>query len=689
MSARATSIYGLAAAIAMVACGPGGNGPEFPPVEDQVVAIGQELVIVIEASDPSGAELSYSFAAEVPDIKSKASISRLPTGAGEFRWTPSSSEDVGEWFFDFTVSNGGGVTTETVRIEVRSAVGANSAPRFLRPQGMGTTLDVETDDCVELDVMIDDSDSSKVTIEEGDPKIEFSNLQENGNTSAIWRWCPKPEQIARDNRYTLLLTADDGDNPKTLHPYLIVLRKPAKQNCPGAAPQISHTATDVSTMTGIPITATIVDAEGLRDQPLLIYTVEGSTEPVTLLMTLESGDSRNGVWKATIPNPVAEAGEGASKKIDYHIIADDDDDSEGDCDHSTKSSPFSITVTNPGGAGGAGLCEPCTASVQCGDADDLCVRVGTGSDAFCLSECSGPSDCPTNYECSPSPVTAVDGSSGRQCVPVSNDCSDPGGGVCMDDGRENNDAREEAFFKPLLTPGSENLVSCPAQSGIGDDEDWMEFELENEAMVTMTLTGDAAADLDLAMYDNNGIEVGRSGGVFTSNEEISVCLAAGFYTTRVFAWFRERSPYTITYSKVDGACGAQTTCNDPTDPGEGTGGAQFVATLPFSSDETVCEGDEDWYDVFLSSGDRVVVDLTFEQSSGNGDLDVHLADSAGTDLTPCEPGAVSECDTGNGQSGTSNEHFERDITTSGVYYVIVRGFDESDHNDYSISIERQ
>ena len=684
MFARLTS---LAVIAGLLACGPGGEGPSFPPVEDQVVAIGQELVIVIDADDPTGAELSYSFSAEVPDINSKARISRLPTGAGEFRWTPASSQDVGEWFFDFHVSGGGVTYTDTIRIEVRSAIGANSAPRFLRPQGMGTSLDVETDDCIELDIMIDDSDSTDVVIAEESPKIEHATLQKDGSASAVWRWCPKPEQIERDNRYVLLLTADDGENPKTLHPFVIVLRKPAKQNCPGDAPVINHTPADASTLIGVPITAQISDAEGLRDQPLLVYQIEGAAEPVTLLMNRTSGDNRSGTWKATIPNPVAGESEGASRRITYRIVADDDDDPEGNCDHSTTSPEFAISVTNPGGAGGAGLCEPCTTSVQCGDAGDLCVRVGTGSDAFCLSECSGAADCPADYECSPSPVTSVDGASGRQCVPVSNDCSDPGGGVCDDDDRENNDSRVDAFFKPLFEPGAESLVSCPAGSGIGDDEDWFEIDLDAEAMVTFKLDGDNAADLDLALYDDNAIEVQRSGGVFTSSEEISVCLPEGFYTTRVFAWFRERSPYTLTYSKVDGPCGA--VCSDPGDPGEGTGGAEFVPSLPFSSSERICTGDEDWFDVFLSTGERLIVDLTFEQAGGNGDLDIHLADSSGVDLTPCEPGAASECDTGNGQSGTSNEHFEFEATSSGVHYVIVRGFDDSDANTYTINIQRQ
>jgi len=74
---------------------------------------------------------------------------------------------------------------------------------------------------------------------------------------------------------------------------------------------------------------------------------------------------------------------------------------------------------------------------------------------------------------------------------------------------------------------------------------------------------------------------------------------------------------------------------------------------------------------------------------GDADLDIHLYDSNGVDLTPCSPADVTQCQTQNGQSGTSNEHFEMDITTSGIYYVVVQGYDDQDENLYDIHIERQ
>jgi hypothetical protein len=40
---------------------------------------------------------------------------------------------------------------------------------------------------------------------------------------ATWHWCPTAQQIAASNRYTLELSADDGDNPKTIKDYVIVL----------------------------------------------------------------------------------------------------------------------------------------------------------------------------------------------------------------------------------------------------------------------------------------------------------------------------------------------------------------------------------------------------------------------------------------------------------------------------------
>lgn len=70
--------------------------------------------------------------------------------------------------------------------------------------------------------------------------------------------------------------------------------------------------------------------------------------------------------------------------------------------------------------GGRALCDPCTASDQCGGDDDFCVDVGGST--RCATGCAG-SECPAGYECRFN--LAVEGSDGGpQCVPVSGFCGE-------------------------------------------------------------------------------------------------------------------------------------------------------------------------------------------------------------------------------------------------------------------------
>jgi hypothetical protein len=135
-----------------------------------------------------------------------------------------------------------------------------------------------------------------------------------------------------------------------------------------------------------------------------------------------------------------------------------------------------MTVTNPGGAGGLGLCEPCTADVQCGGAGDNCVRMGTSGDYFCFSGCSSDSECPSDYYCSISMYESIDGELARQCIPNDYTCVDvPPPPTCTDDYWEENDTRAVAATNPSLSEGTYSLVSCP--DGVADDEDWFEIVL--------------------------------------------------------------------------------------------------------------------------------------------------------------------------------------------------------------------
>ena len=687
----------------LVACGGGGSPPELAPIADQQVAVGAELVIELLGTDPDGDDLSYDFQADVPDIHSRATVTQRPDGSGMFRWTPLAA-DVGPWFFDFSVSDGDHTETVTIQIEVKSAIGVNSAPVFREPLGTGTTLDLTQRTCLDLDIVVEDQDSTSVVIAQEETFIDGATVTASGGLSATWHWCPTAEQIAADDRYTLTLSADDLTNSKTIKHYLIVLRKAPKPDCPGDAPVINHTPTDESTLVGLTIDAQISDDQGLKAEPLLYYSLSSPTTPPDLSsmtqvsMLLISGSMQSGTWAADVPNPVANLNMGDMRTVYYVIVAQDDDDAAGDCDHVTQApatGSYDMTVTNPGGNGGAGLCEACTQDIQCGDADDNCVRVGTGGDSFCLTSCSSNADCPTDYTCSTTAVTSVNNASARQCVPISNDCSNPGGQLCADDSYEDNDSRTQASSRPELPPGDYDLTSCPAS--VGDDEDWYRIVLTADAQVAVDIVGGTASDLDLSLYDSTGSLVQSATNGSGSSESISMCLTAGTYYVRVYAWSPVENEYLMSYTRTAQSCAAtcQPDANEPDDNATEATQLGYDDIYPdsyLSIDDTLCTLDDDWFRISeLIDGDRVVVDLYFTQTTSNQDLDLHWYRN-GTDLTPCSKSDPLSCSSANGQSADSDEHAEYVVSNPActisapcIYYVVVRGWDGSE-NDYDIEM---
>jgi hypothetical protein len=669
-----------------VACGPG-SPPQLPGLGDQVAQVGTELMIGLNATDPDGDPLDYHVrAADLPELESRAEVTRSPSGAGVFRWTPLAA-DVGPHAFDFMVSDASHTTTVTITIDVRSAIGAASAPVFRQPLGSGTTLDLTQQTCVDLDVVIDDQDSAMVRITQGDPVIDGAELRVRDGHTATWHWCPSRDQQAAP-RYTLALAADDGDNPRTVKNYLVVLRGGGSTSCPGTAPVIAHTAHDAMSIVDLPITATITDDKGIKDAPLLYYATTAPATPpdlshmTQLSMQRTSGDARNGVYAINVPNPVAEAPASTRQTLYYVIVASDDDDANGTCDHATTSPVYPMVVTSTGAAD-LPICAACTSDAQCG-AGDECVRIGAAGASYCLQKCG--TGCPAGTTCSTTSVTSVDGASAPQCVPASGTC-EMSTTTCQDDAWEVNDTRAAAAQNPVLMPDTYDLVSCPsATSSTGSNDDWFKIVVPSDQRVDLQIAGGPETDLDLHLVRADGTLVTESTS-FDPDEEINTCLPAATYYVKVDGYGHARNAYLMSYETHAETC--VTTCQDDAREDDDTySQARPALDGITSTGNRICPDDDDWYHVLLFTGDVMKVDLTFLQSSASQDLDIHLYKNS-LDLTPCDPDHVGSCALDNGQGVSSNEHMTY-ATPAGCaagcdYYVVVRGFRHAS-NSYGIAI---
>jgi hypothetical protein len=215
------TIRALAIALGTMAAAACGNGepPDISGLSDQVAVVGQQFTLELQGTDPDGDDLEYGVSSDL-ELESRATISKTPTGNGVFRWTPLAT-DVGLHGFDFKVTDGSNDTTVTIQIDVRAT--SAGVPVFREPLSSGRVVNLASEPCVNVPIVVEDQDTAQVTLEHEEPKIAGATLTQNDGLTGGWRWCPTPAQVADSDRYTLVLSADDGENPKVLKPYVIVL----------------------------------------------------------------------------------------------------------------------------------------------------------------------------------------------------------------------------------------------------------------------------------------------------------------------------------------------------------------------------------------------------------------------------------------------------------------------------------
>lgn len=409
--------------------------PVLLPIESpQIAYVNSRIDISILAEDVDGDSLSFSYIAE-KDLGSRASIVTL-SDRGVFSWTPAAN-DVGVHHIDFKVSDGTDSDTQTVRVEVKASTGPNQAPRFIRPLGYGVVLNLDENSCVKVDVRVEDPDSpsSAITIEQK-PKISGSTFTLIGNLDAEFEWCPTVEQEQK-NEYILGLVASDGESEPTIKDdFIIIIERGLPPTCPGDAPDITHEVPKTETTNNaIIIYAAIVDDKGLKKDPIILYSHEKPQDiknvDTSTFFPIKMTKVAAGVYSASLPNPVAGKSEGTQGEIYYQIVAEDDDDAAGDCDHRTiapaEKEVYVVSVIAPYQVATCGDSDDCSLGQVCDSGyctEDGCTPLDANYDEFYYEQ----SNCPSYHFCpaigptiSPSHCVekCVDnsdcGTSGRKC----------------------------------------------------------------------------------------------------------------------------------------------------------------------------------------------------------------------------------------------------------------------------------
>ncbi|WP_455903671.1 pre-peptidase C-terminal domain-containing protein [Microbacterium sp.] len=121
---------------------------------------------------------------------------------------------------------------------------------------------------------------------------------------------------------------------------------------------------------------------------------------------------------------------------------------------------------------------------------------------------------------------------------------------CIDDGFEPN---QSATAATALTSGEPTSgVACP------DDDDYFSFSIPASSTVSFTLAVGNDADLDLDILDSNGLQVARGDEV--GSELVTVDLATGDYTARVYGFDGATGPYDLSFTSASLGCTDDNSC---------------------------------------------------------------------------------------------------------------------------------
>ncbi|MBN1945860.1 MAG: PPC domain-containing protein [Bradymonadales bacterium] len=629
----------------LVGCAGGGEAPELLPLQPAAVVVNETLRLDLSVRNPSGVGLTYTFTGpDLPGLSQVTHIAGTPSG-GEFIWTPLASH-VGTHQFVFSITSPNGGNSQSVLIQVDPA--ASAAPIFLRP-GAGGTYDLARDPAVRFEIEVRDDDSTDVEIQMTGNPPEGSQLVNLGPKQARFEWIPGPEQIDKSERWTIQLQADDGDHAPTLHDYLIVLRSPPTEQCPGEPPAVSVLSpadnARVEQQGGYPVVISVTDDLGIRDAPLLYFS---TTAPASESNPDLSGfdqttfSESSGSWTAQIPSMELQA---SQERTVYYLVSvtDNDDPNGATCDHRTDTPLRRFIAVGSSEQPLALLCESCTSSAGC--QSGVCATTSTGG--VCLPPCGGGTTCTTGT-CQA--TVTREGATVDACGDADTVCNG-GEPSCQDDGFEPNDSFGGAA---PLTQSATDATICPL------NPDYFRIQVLSGADTDVTVTVSdyewEVIDLDLELFDEDEVLIGRSAGIGES-EIVQTCLPpSSQVVVKVFGYtVYDYGPYRLTVQQSSGTC----CVNDEWEPDNTLLTAQPIGTDGWFEGR-ICPQDNDYRRFELTQASRVDVALLFESvGEGLADLDLKLYKADGSYIA----GAFSYIE--------DEETLTVDLTDTGTYILRV------------------
>ena len=595
-----------AMALCLVACSSGSDVNLLSPIP-ATVQVGETLTLPLVVDNPGGLTIGYQVEAvspgSLPSFDSVHAITGTPQGA-TFRWSPLVSH-VGAHELRFLVTRDGTVIdTETVVITVEPP--ANAAPVFVQP-GAGATFDLGISLCVEFPIEVRDADSPLVDIRARSEMPAGASLIGVGPKSAEVFWCPSRDQVSSSQRWVFAFEADDSTHAPVAHDFVVVLRSPTDEDCPGEAPNIEMLAPDNAARTeSRQVRVRITDDQGLRDAPLLYWSTESPDDPtmpdVTTFeqVTLAAAGSPN----EFVGNIGLALDEGEARGVYFLVSATDNDDASGAlCDHRTDGELQVITLVGAAAAGDVEACEPCSRSAEC-------------VSGVCAASAGGGTCLPTCEECETGSCDlfgTVEGSALRGCGDVAMACAPPL--ECTDDAFEPNNTRQTAQNLPVGR--AESLAICEA------DGDFFRFDASFGNLITFTVDSfiHADGDIDLRVLNDEGTIVGSSASVENS-ETVSYCARGSEAVyAQVFGYRGATNTYAIEVEREAGAC----CVDDSMEPDDASATARPNGSMIGG---TICPGDDDFYEVRTDGPATIEISVTHEL----GDINIELLSPTGVSL---------------------------------------------------------